>query len=149
MTLQERLRQPERHQRSGDPREQPCRRKPIQWEGGKRKAKGGRPPAHLQCLLSRPILTTAFPKIIQCLHGWLSTTPYQSLHGQRYRGKLVEFGIQVFYFIPKAMRSKMSLRWRVGTFIGNAMSTNEAYVAASNGDVLRTRSIVRVVEPSR
>ena len=29
------------------------------------------------------------------------------------------------------------------------MSTNEAYVAASNGDVLRTRSIVRVMEPSR
>ena len=77
------------------------------------------------------------------------TTPYQSLHGQRYKGKLVEFGEQVFYFIPKAMRSKMSLRWRVGTFIGNAMSTNEAYVAASNGDVLRTRSIVRVMEPSR
>ena len=76
-------------------------------------------------------------------------TPYQSLHGQRYRGRMVEFGEQVFYFIPKALRSKMSLRWRVGTFLGNAMATNEAYVAASNGDVIRTRSIVRVMEPSR
>ena len=37
------------------------------------------------------------------------STPYQSLHGQRYRGKMVEFGEQVFYFIPKALRSKMSL----------------------------------------
>ena len=43
----------------------------------------------------------------------------------------------------------MSLRWRVSTFLGNAMSTNEAYVAASNGDVIRSRSIVRVMEPSR
>jgi len=43
----------------------------------------------------------------------------------------------------------MSLRWRVGTFIGNAMFINEPYVAASNGDVLRSRSIVRVMEPSR
>ena len=77
------------------------------------------------------------------------TTPYQSLHGQRYRGKLVEFGEQVFYVIPKALKSKMSLRWRVGTFLGNAMSTNEAYVAASNGDVIRPRSIVRVMEPNR
>ena len=76
-------------------------------------------------------------------------TPYQSLHGQRYRGKMVESGEQVFYFIPKALRSKMSLRWRVGTFLGNAISTNEAYVAASNADVIRTRSIVRVMEPSR
>ena len=56
----------------------------------------------------------------------------------------------MLYFIPKALRSKMSLRWRVGTFLGNAMSTDEAYVAAaSDGDVLRTRSIVGVVEPSR
>ena len=76
-------------------------------------------------------------------------TPYQSLHGQRYRGKLVEFGEQVFYFIPKALRSKMSLRWRVGTFLGNAMSTNEAYVGSSAGEVIRTRSVVRVMEPSR
>ena len=43
----------------------------------------------------------------------------------------------------------MGLRWRVGTFLGNAMSTNEAYVAASNGDVIRSRSIVRVMDPSR
>ena len=77
------------------------------------------------------------------------STPYQSLHGQRYRGKLAEFGEQVFYFIPKTLRSKMSLRWRVCTFLGNAMPTNEAYVSASNGDVIRTRSIVRVMEPYR
>ena len=32
----------------------------------------------------------------------------------------------------------MNLRWRVGTFLGNAVPTNEAYAAASNGDVIRT-----------
>ena len=32
--------------------------------------------------------------------------------------------------------------------LGNAMTTNEAYLAASTGDVIRTRSIVRVMEPS-
>ena len=33
--------------------------------------------------------------------------------------------------------------------MGNAMSTNEAYVAASKGDAIWTRSIVRAMEPSR
>ena len=56
-------------------------------------------------------------------------TPYQSLHAQRYRCKLVACGKQVFDVIPKALRSKMSLRWRVGTYLGNAMFTKEAYVA--------------------
>ena len=77
------------------------------------------------------------------------STPYQNLHGQRYRGKTVEFGERVFYYVPKRLRSKMSLRWRLGTFMGNHQNSNEALVAAGNGDVIKVRSIVRVVEPSR
>jgi hypothetical protein len=76
-------------------------------------------------------------------------TPFEAIHGQRWKGRTVEFGEQVFDFTPKALRSQISSRWRVGTFLGNAMSTNEAYVSASNGDVIRTRSIVRVMEPYR
>ena len=76
-------------------------------------------------------------------------TPYEAIHGQRFKGKLVEFGERCFYYVPKRMRSKLNLRWRVGTFVGNAQSTNEAYVAVSNGDVLKSRSIVRVIQPSR
>ena len=62
---------------------------------------------------------------------------------------MVELGEQVFYFVPKKLRAKLSLRWRLGTFLGNAQATNECYVGAANGDVVKTRSIVRVVEPNR
>ena len=77
------------------------------------------------------------------------STPYQNLHGQRFRGRAVEFGEQVFYYVPKRLRAKMSLRWRLGTFVGNHQNSNEALVASSNGDVIKVRSIVRVVAPSR
>ena len=76
-------------------------------------------------------------------------TPFEVIHGQRWRGKMVELGEQVFYFVPKKLRAKLSLRWRLGTFLGNAQATNECYVGSANGDVVKTRSIVRVVEPSR
>ena len=76
-------------------------------------------------------------------------TPYEAMHGQRFRGKLAEFGEQVFYFIPRKLRSKLDLRWRIGTFLGNSQSSNEAFVATTAGGVVKTRSVVRVVEPSR
>ena len=76
-------------------------------------------------------------------------TPYEAIHGQRSRGKLVEFGEQVFYYVPKRLRAKLNLRFRIGTFLGNSQSTNEAYVAIKNGSVIKSRSIVRVVKPSR
>ena len=76
-------------------------------------------------------------------------TPFEAIHGQRWRGRQVEFGEQVFYFVPKRLRAKPNLRWRVGSFMGNSQATNECYVAASNGDVVKTRAIVRVVEGSR
>lgn len=61
------------------------------------------------------------------------TTPYQNLHGHRFKGRAVEFGEQVFYYVPKRLRSKMSLRWRLGTFIGNHQNSNDALVASSAG----------------
>ena len=76
-------------------------------------------------------------------------TPYEALHGQRFKGKLAEFGERVFYYVPRRLRAKLNLRWRLGTFIGNSQATNEAFVAAGNGDVVKTRSIVRVVEANR
>ena len=77
------------------------------------------------------------------------STPYEVLHGQRYRGKVAEFGEQCFYFVPKKLRSKLNLRFRVGTFLGNSQSSNEAFVADSKGEVIKTRAVVRVVEASR
>ena len=38
------------------------------------------------------------------------STPYQNLHGQRFKGRAVDFGEQVFYYVPERIRSKMSLR---------------------------------------
>ena len=76
-------------------------------------------------------------------------TPFETIHGQRWKGRAVEFGEQVFYFVPKKLRAKLSLRWRVGTYLGNAQATNECYVAASGGNVIKARAAVRVVEPSR
>ena len=76
-------------------------------------------------------------------------TPYEAQHGQRFRGKLAEFGEQCHYYNPKKLRSKLDLRWRVGTFLGNCPSTNEAYIAVRNGDVIKTRAVVRVMAPYR
>ena len=76
-------------------------------------------------------------------------TPFEAIHGQRFRGKLAEFGERVFYYVPLRMRAKLNLRWRVGTFVGNSQATDEVFIAISNGDVVRSRAIVRVVEQSR
>ena len=45
-------------------------------------------------------------------------TPFQIIHGQRWRGRMVEFGEQIFYFVPKRLRSKLNLRWRLGVCFG-------------------------------
>ena len=50
--------------------------------------------------------------------------------------------------MPKRLRAKLNPRFRIGTFLGNSHSTNEAYVAIKNGSVIKSRSIVRVVKPS-
>ena len=76
-------------------------------------------------------------------------TPYEVIHGQRFKGKLVEFGGRCFYYVPKRLRSKLNLKRRVGTFVGNSQSTNEAFVAVANGDVVKSRSIVQTIQPSR
>ena len=76
-------------------------------------------------------------------------TPYEAMHGQRSNGKLSEFGETIFYYVPKRLRSKLDLRFHIGVFIGNSQNSNEAFVGISCGNVIRSRSIVRVVAPSR
>ena len=76
-------------------------------------------------------------------------TPLEPIHGQGLRGRAAEFGEQVFYFVPKRLRAKLNLRWRVGTFLGNAQSTNECNVASSNGHVNKARPVIRVTLGSR
>ena len=76
-------------------------------------------------------------------------TPYEFTHGKRHKGRTAEFGEKVLYYVPKKLRSKMNLRWRVGVFLGTAPSSNEAFIGLSTGNVVKSRSIVRVVNESR
>ena len=76
-------------------------------------------------------------------------TPYEALHGKRYNLKIVEFGEQIFYSVPKRLRAKLSLRWRIGTYLGVANASNEHIVATKAGNVVKARSVVRVVPASR
>ena len=43
----------------------------------------------------------------------------------------------------------MQLRWRIGLYLGVASHSGEHYVGTWNGDVVRTLSLVRIVEKSR
>ena len=70
-------------------------------------------------------------------------TAFQRLHGRRASSKAVEFGERVFYYIPKKLRAKMSLRWRLGMYLGVAAHSGEHLIGTWSGDVVRTRSIVR------
>ena len=38
-------------------------------------------------------------------------TPFEAIHGQRWRGRMVEFGETIFYVVPKRPRAKLNLRW--------------------------------------
>ena len=77
------------------------------------------------------------------------TTPYQALHGKRSTLKVVEFAEQVFFYVPKKLRAKLSRRWQLGTYLGLVNSSNEHMVATRLGNVVKSRSVVRVVEASR
>ena len=55
----------------------------------------------------------------------------------------------MFYYVPKRLRAKLSHRWRLGTYLGMASSSNEHYVATRQGNVVKVRSVCRVVEASR
>lgn len=74
---------------------------------------------------------------------------YEDLHGKKPKERRIEFGERVFYSIPKQGRAKMDVRWKLGVFLGHTPASGEHFVGARNGNVLKARSCVRVVEPSR
>ena len=47
------------------------------------------------------------------------------------------------------MRFKLDLRWRLGICVGHSNNTNEYYVAPSNGNVVKARSVVQVLASRR
>ena len=77
------------------------------------------------------------------------STPYAALHGKNPKEKLVEFGERVLWHVPKRLRAKLDLRWRLGVYVGYAVSSNEYYLALPNGNVVKSRSIARVVPSGR
>ena len=88
------------------------------------------------------------------VHNWHVITedgvnPHEAIHGQRYRGKTEQFGEQVFYYVPKRLRAKSTLKCRIVEFVWKSKSSNQAYIATANGDVIQFRTIVRLVEGSR
>ena len=92
-------------------------------EHGKRKPPPKRPKRFMKsCLTRRPVTrrTRSISSGYLQAEAFAASTPYQHLHGQRNKGKTVEFGEEVFYYVPKRLRSKMSLRWSLGTFMGPA-----------------------------
>lgn len=76
-------------------------------------------------------------------------TPYEEVHGQRSTQRIVEIGEQVFFNVPKRLRAKLSRRWRLGIYLGLVNASNEHHVANSSGNVVKARSVVRVVPASR
>lgn len=75
-------------------------------------------------------------------------SPYASLHGKNPSDRQVEFGEQVFYHVPKRSRSKLDLRWRLGTYLGTSLTSNECFVANVDGEVMKVSSVARVVAES-
>ena len=76
-------------------------------------------------------------------------TPYQSLHGKRAPDRLVEFGELVYYHVPKKLRHKLDLRWRLGVYLGMANVSNEHFVGLPNGNIAKSRSVVRTIASKR
>ena len=76
-------------------------------------------------------------------------TPCFAFHGKRAADKLVEFGEKVFYYVPRKARAKLDHRWRLGTFVGLSTNSNEALIGIANGNIVKSRSVARVVQASR
>ena len=53
------------------------------------------------------------------------------------------------WHVPKKLRVKLDLRWRLGIFLGQSQTSNECFIGLPNGNVVRTRSVNRVVQSGR
>ena len=76
-------------------------------------------------------------------------TPYEELHGKRALERRCEFGERIYYSVPKKARAKRNLRWEIGIYLGHMHSSNELFVGTGNGNVIKARSAVRLVENAR
>ena len=52
-------------------------------------------------------------------------------------------------YVPKKLRTKLDLRWRVRVCLGTADRSNEAYTGTGSGNVVKSRGISCVVQKSK
>lgn len=76
-------------------------------------------------------------------------TPHARLHGKNPKEKLVDFWERVLWHVPKRLRAKLDLRWRLGVYVGDAASSNEYYLALPIENVVKSKSIVQVIPSGR
>ena len=76
-------------------------------------------------------------------------TPYEVLHGKRAPDRFVELGERVYFYVPKRLRYKLDMRWQLGVCVGVSSCSNEYFVSCSNGNVLKSRAVVRVIASRR
>ena len=75
------------------------------------------------------------------VHSSLRTTPFQSLFGRPYRGKIVAFGQNVFGLDPKA--DKYRPAWIRGAWLGKDSSDMDL-ISTDGQSVVRTKAIRRI-----
>ena len=61
----------------------------------------------------------------------------------------MELGERVYFYVAKKLRFKLDMRWQLSAFLGVSSNSNEYYVVATNGNVLKSRSVVRVTGSRR
>ena len=53
------------------------------------------------------------------------------------------------YYVPKRLRTKLDLRWRVGICFGTVDRSSVAYIGTRSGNVVNSRGLSRVVQESK
>ena len=77
------------------------------------------------------------------VHASLKVTPFQSLFGRPYRGRIVPFGHVVFGLDPKA--DKYRPAWIRGAWLGKD-STDMGLLTTDGQSVIRTKAVRRIGE---
>lgn len=85
----------------------------------------------------------------KCLVQADGKTPYEFLHGKAPGLRLIELGKKIMWHVPKKLRVKLDLWWRIGISLGPSQSSNECFIGLPNGNAVRTRSVNRVVQSGK
>ena len=75
------------------------------------------------------------------VHSTLKVTPYQSLWGRPYKGKVVSFGQTVFGLDPKATKYKPA--WRRGAWLGKAIADHDL-ISTDGQCIIRTKAVRKI-----